>query len=82
MADTPNNWGQVMVNNGKYVASAGKETFDVQMTIDLSVGKILTGTLDNVVAATEREYTDAGLSACAAPRPRRIVRRIALTLER
>jgi hypothetical protein len=81
VADSPNNWGQVMNTNGRYVAAAGRETFDVQLTIDLSDGKILAGTLENVVMATQRECTDVGLSACAAPQPQRIVRHVELTLE-
>ena len=36
VADTPNNWVQVRRQGEAYVASAGKETFDVELKVRLS----------------------------------------------
>jgi hypothetical protein len=76
----PNNWVQVMRKGGAYIGSAGKETFDVELTVGLSGGEILSATMDNVVEAVERECADAQLSDCGEPRPDRTVRRIEMSL--
>jgi hypothetical protein len=82
VADTDNNWAQVIRNRGAYTAAAGKETFDVRMKIDLTDGKILAGTLDNVVTTRERDCNDAALTSCSAPRTHEIVRHIEIELQR
>jgi len=65
VADAPNNWVQVeKENNGKYLAEAGKETFDVEMKINLASGKMLSATMDNPVEAVGRECADAALTSC------------------
>jgi hypothetical protein len=49
VSDTPNNWVQVSKNFGsksdadKYVASVGKETFDVELKVSLADGRIISG---------------------------------------
>jgi hypothetical protein len=81
VADTANNWVEVKKeNNGKYDAEVGKETFDVEIKIDLEDGKILSATIDNPVKAIKRECTDAALSNCSAAGPIEIHRQIELHL--
>jgi hypothetical protein len=80
VADVPNNWIQVRREGAKYIASVGKETFDVELMISLSGGEILSATLDNVVEATARECANVELTDCGDPRPERTVRRIEMTL--
>jgi hypothetical protein len=80
VADTPNNWVQVRKTATGYVASVGKETFDVALTVDLADGKILTATMDNPVVAIDRECADAALTQCGEAKPDRLVRRIQMSL--
>jgi hypothetical protein len=80
IADGPNNWVQVRRDGDVYVASVGKETFDVELTISLSGGEILSATLDNLVEAVARQCANAELTNCADPRPVRTVRRIEMAL--
>ena len=82
VGDTANNWVQVQkMENGKYLAAVGKETFDVAIKVSLADGKILSGSIDNPVETIERECTDAALSACSDPKPHTIRRQIAIYLE-
>lgn len=81
-ADTPNNWVNVVRQADGYLAQVGKETFDVTTTMSLLDGRILRGTLDNLVVARERDCGDAALQMCGSPRPREIKRYIEITLER
>jgi hypothetical protein len=82
VADTPNNWVQVTKTKaGKYLAAVGKETFDVEISVSLADGKILSGTIDNPVETTERECEDAALTKCGDPKPRGIRRQIEISLE-
>jgi hypothetical protein len=53
VAGTPNNWVQVTRKDGKFVAGVGKETFDVRMKVRLENGKVVSGTLENLVKARE-----------------------------
>ena len=81
VADTPNNWVQVeKLGEGKYNAQVGKETFNVELTIDLVDGKILAVSMDNPVIAIERDCTDAALASCAPPRNLKIHRQIEMRL--
>jgi len=80
VADTPNNWVEVTRNAGRYVAEVGKETFDVQLTVSLSDGRILSGTIENPVRAQARDCQDAALTNCGDSRPHRILRRIEISL--
>ena len=82
VADTPNNWVQVRRQGEAYVASAGKETFDVELKVRLSTGVILSATLDNLVEAVARDCRNAELTECGEPRPNRTVRRIEMMLTR
>lgn len=49
VSDSPNNWVEVKKMGGKYLAVVGAETFDVEVKLSLSDGKILSATLDNPV---------------------------------
>ena len=50
VADTLNNWVEVeKEEDGKFDAGVGQETFDVELKIDLTDGKILSGSMDNTV---------------------------------
>jgi hypothetical protein len=80
VADTPNNWVNVARNAEKYVAEVGKETFDVQLTVSISDGKILSGTIENPVKARTRDCQDAALTNCGVPRPHEILRQIEISL--
>lgn len=81
VADTPNNWIDVKKNPaGKYVAEVGKETFDVEIKITLTDGKILSATVDNLVKARKRECSDAALLDCGAASDHGIRRQIELRL--
>ncbi len=81
VADTLNNWVEVSKsNNGKYLAEIGKETFDVELTVDLADGKILKATMDNPVIVTARECADAQLAQCGDPEHYRIRRQVEIKL--
>lgn len=68
VTDTPNNWAEVeKTKDGKYVASVGKETFDVVIKTSLTDGRILSATMDNPVEVLERECIDASLTSCGEP---------------
>lgn len=47
------NWVQITKMASKFVAGVGKETFDVQMKVNLVNGKILSGTMVNQVSGTD-----------------------------
>jgi hypothetical protein len=82
VADTANNWVQVQKSrNGKYLAAVGKETFDVEISVSLADGKILSGSIDNPVETIERECADAALTNCSDPKPHRIRRQIEIHLD-
>jgi hypothetical protein len=82
VADTGNNWVQVQkMENGKYFAAVGNETFDVEIKTSLTDGKILAGKIDNPVETLGRECTDAALTECSDPKPHSIRRQIAIHLE-
>jgi len=84
VADTPNNWVQVSRNfasksaNDKYAAAVGKETFVVQIKIDLASGRIVSGTLDNPLEVLERDCTDETLTICGDPIRYKIHRHVEL----
>jgi len=65
VADTPNNWVQVVKKDeGKYSVQIGKETFEVEIKVNLGTGKMISATMDNPVDVLERECADAALSSC------------------
>jgi hypothetical protein len=82
VADTANNWVQVVRTATGYEASVGKETFDVELTIDLSDGTIISGTMTNPVTAMMRTCRNEALTQCGDPRPDNTLRVIEMTRER
>lgn len=82
VATSQNNWVQVeKTNDGKYIASIGQETFDVEIKLALATGRILSGTLDNPVEISERVCTDAALANCGNPERYTVRRQITLRAE-
>ncbi len=73
VADTPNNWVELTRNFAsksaadKYAASVGKETFDVQIKVDLTTGRIISASLDNPLDVLERDCTDETATTCGDP---------------
>jgi len=83
VADTPNNWVMVSkTSEGKYTAGVGKETFDVTIKVSLADGRILTGSMDNLVNASVRRCEDKALTKCSDPMPHPITRKIEISLGR
>jgi hypothetical protein len=80
VADTPDNWVEVVKLPGKFMASVGKETFTVELTISLADGKILSATMDNPVKTIMRMCTDKALTQCDQPQPHEIIRKIQIAL--
>lgn len=81
VGNSPNNWIEIKKVNGKYIAGVGKETFDVEMTLSLTDGKILSGKLDNTVDQVYRTCSDAKLENCGPPAPHKIRRDIEIKLQ-
>jgi hypothetical protein len=80
VADTPNNWVEVAKKGeNKFVAAVGKETFDVELKIDLANGRIISATMDNPVQIVERECKDKDLADPKDPIRSRILRQIEIT---
>ena len=83
VGDKPNNWVSVQKGqDGKLQASVGEETFDVHLTVSLADGKILAGTMDNVVKTVQRTCDDDALTHCTDPAPHEIHRKIEIELVR
>jgi hypothetical protein len=81
VAGTPNNWVEVKKNQaGKYVAAVGKETFDVEIKVSMKDGKILSGTIENLVRTRQRECADAAYQNCGNPVDHQVHRHIELAL--
>lgn len=79
VGNSPNNWVQVeKLPDGKYIASIGQETFNVEIKLALATGRILSATLDNPVQVLERACDDAALTACGNPERYTIHRQISL----
>ena len=82
VSDTPNNWVEVTKNFAsksaadKYVASVGKETFDVQIKISLVNGQMISGSIDNPLEVLERNCADEALTTCGDPVRYKIRRQI------
>jgi hypothetical protein len=79
--DTPNNWFEIESHADKWIASAGKEAFDVELNVDLVSGIIHSATMTNPVDFESRECGDKDLKNCSGPVKHRIVRQLKLTLE-
>ena len=83
VANAANNWVQVQrVNDTKYLAAVGMETFDVEIKLSVSDGKILSGSMENPLQTVERECADAALTKCGDPKPHAIKRHVEIFLER
>ena len=83
VADTPNNWVEVAkIEDGKFEAGAGKETFDDSIIVNTEDGRILSATMDNPVITSSRECNDAALTKCGAAQPHTIHRHVEIQLER
>jgi hypothetical protein len=80
VADTPNNWVQVVKLPDKFFASVGQETFTDELTVSLVDGKILSATMDNPVKTIMRACTDEPLTQCDPPQPHEIIRKIQIVL--
>jgi hypothetical protein len=80
VATTPNNWVQVRKTTTGYAAAIGSETFDVELTVALSDGRIVSASMDNPVTAITRDCTDAALTQCGVPRETPTLRRIQMSL--
>jgi hypothetical protein len=79
VADTPNNWIQVMkLSDGRYIAAVGKEIFDAKIRLSLETGKITSAELENPVDVFERECRDEALTQCGDGLRYQILRRIQL----
>ncbi len=74
---SPNNWVQVSREpDGTWVASVGRETFDVLLTVSLADGSLREAEMDNPVDVLERTCRDEALTACGEAVRYRIVRHI------
>lgn len=79
VAQSANNWVEVSkTEGGKYLAEVGEETFTVEMTVELSDGKILSAMMDNPVMVFARECADEALTACGQSERYQIRRQIEL----
>lgn len=81
VAGTPNNWvGVQKTQEGKLSAAVGQEIFTVELKVSLSDGKILSGSMDNIVKTIQRTCTDDALTQCTDPQPHQIERKIAIAI--
>jgi hypothetical protein len=79
VTQSANNWVEVdKTDGGKYLAEVGKETFNVDMTVELPGGRILSATMDNPVTVFARECTDEALTQCGQSQRYQIRREIEL----
>ena len=82
VGDKPNNWVTVQKGqDGKLQAGMGEETFDVELKVSLADGKILAGSMDNVVKTIQRTCDDDALTHCTDPAPHEIHRKIEIALQ-
>jgi hypothetical protein len=80
VADVQNNWVQVARSgDGKYIASIGKETFDVEIQPNLMNGKIVSARMNNPVEVFERECTDQAVALCGEGIRYEILRQISIS---
>jgi hypothetical protein len=81
VGDKPNNWVEVKKEqDGKFSASVGEETFDVELTVSFASGKILGASMDNLVKTVGRTCEDEALSKCGDAKPHEILRKISIAL--
>lgn len=80
VADVPNNWVQVArAGDRRYVASIGKETFDVELQLNLMNGRIVSARMTNPVEVFERECTNEALTMCSEGIRYQILRQIGIS---
>jgi hypothetical protein len=77
-ASLPNNFQQVRVNGEQRMAMWGLEQFSVRVVIDRDSGRILSGTLENLLQLTIRGGCTAELSNCQFETPMEIRRHVEL----
>jgi hypothetical protein len=81
VSDKPNNWVEVQKGqDGKFSAGVGEETFDVELTVSLPSGKILSAHMNNLVKTIVRTCEDEALSKCTDPKAHEISRKISIAL--
>ncbi len=74
-----NNWVEVRkLDNGAFQASVGQETFDVELTVSLSDGRILRAAMTNPVKTVVRTCSDEALTHCDAAKPHEILRKVSI----
>ena len=79
VADTPNNWIQVVkLGPDSYLGQVGKETFEVRLETRLADGHLVSATLENFVDVLERTSKSQDLSNPGEGTRYRIVRKIEL----
>jgi hypothetical protein len=82
VAETPNNWVQVRKTATGFVASVGKEMFDVTLDVNISNGQILSANMQNPVTKITRACSDSALTQCGLVDPTPTLRRIEMSLLR
>jgi hypothetical protein len=83
VANGPNNWVEVTkLQDGKYRAGAGKETFDDSITVSTEDGRILSATMENLVVTSSRVCVDVALTKCGGAQVHTINRHIEIALKR
>lgn len=81
LGDAPNNWVELKKSGANYIAAIGKETFDVEMTLSMVDGKILSARLDNTVDLVSRICSDEKLEQCGPTERSQIKRNIEIMLQ-
>ena len=72
----PNNFVQILKQDDGFIAETGKETFDVQLVVDTSDGRILAATMPNPVVLRVRTCSDRELTKCERETSKTILREI------
>jgi len=79
--DTANNFFQVQKrDDGKYGTMVGKEFFNVEITLSMPSGRILSAAMYNPVEGISRTCSDEKLADCGAPEPFSLVRNVSMEL--
>ncbi|HVN93155.1 MAG TPA: hypothetical protein VMT38_05645 [Terracidiphilus sp.] len=80
VADTPNNWVQILKLPSKFLGMVGQEMFTDEITVSLADGKILRASMDNSIKTIMRTCDDEALTKCDPPQPHEITRKIQIAL--
>jgi hypothetical protein len=82
VGDAANNWVEVVKQpDGKFIGGIGEETFTDDLTVNVADGKILSGSLENVVKTIHRTCDDQALTQCGPPDAHQIERKIDIVFE-